>query len=330
MKLSTRIKTYENKERIPYDEHIVVRLDGHKFSKFTKNLKKPFDSVFAEVMENTAEDLMKEFNAVTAYHQSDEITLILPAKFRMKKTKVEFDMDDIEGVYIEGEGSEKIPVELVNDFIKISNKFIGLALNETTETFIERYPEVKNFTFFKDVPINGQVLGGKTQKLTSLTSAYGTLRFNFHLAEIQNTIEDSSYRGIIKDKINKGYFDSRAFGIKNESEVFNAVLFRMRDAERNSRQMFASSYCSHKELLNKSSAEQVKYCKEVTGYDYDCIEDRYKYGTLFKKEKFLKPIIGCSMNYSQNEFAERTRIVKFSPKLSYSEENVDMIMRKYK
>ena len=40
--LGTRIKKYEKESEyiIPYSNYIIVRVDGHKFSKFTKGFKR--------------------------------------------------------------------------------------------------------------------------------------------------------------------------------------------------------------------------------------------------------------------------------------------------
>ncbi len=96
--LGTRIKKYEKESEyiIPYSNYIIVRVDGHKFSKFTKGFKKPFDSIIVETMENTAKDLFVEFNAVTAYVQSDEITLVIPPQFSIKHTQTSIDGDGAE------------------------------------------------------------------------------------------------------------------------------------------------------------------------------------------------------------------------------------------
>ncbi|KNC65390.1 hypothetical protein SARC_18269, partial [Sphaeroforma arctica JP610] len=53
-----------------------IRLDGHKFSSFTKGFQKPYDARIANAMISTLADLMKEFNPICGYTCSDEITLI--------------------------------------------------------------------------------------------------------------------------------------------------------------------------------------------------------------------------------------------------------------
>ena len=76
--LGTRLKGYEKafETRIDAEDFIVCRIDGHKFSKYTKGMKKPFDSILSNTMVKTTEALVEKFGAVTGYTQSDEITLI--------------------------------------------------------------------------------------------------------------------------------------------------------------------------------------------------------------------------------------------------------------
>ena len=76
------------------DLPICIRLDGRSFSRFTHNMKKPYDSRMSFLMIATAKYLVKEYNAIIGYTQSDEISLILsntslvPAIFDGKVQKI--------------------------------------------------------------------------------------------------------------------------------------------------------------------------------------------------------------------------------------------------
>jgi tRNA(His) 5'-end guanylyltransferase len=79
MQLGDRIKSYEKMETgdkfmpmVP----IVARLDGRSFSKFTKNMDKPFDINFTIIMRAVAKYLVEQTHANISYTQSDEITLV--------------------------------------------------------------------------------------------------------------------------------------------------------------------------------------------------------------------------------------------------------------
>lgn len=78
--LGDRMKGYEADWELrvaPY-EPILVRLDGHKFSKFTKRcFNRPFDDEFKNAMKYASAQLLTEFNALTVFTQSDEITIYI-------------------------------------------------------------------------------------------------------------------------------------------------------------------------------------------------------------------------------------------------------------
>ncbi|SIP85816.1 tRNAHis guanylyltransferase Thg1 [Pacmanvirus A23] len=78
--LGDRMKIYEHKglELVKLDpkQPIIVRVDGKKFSSFTRGFKKPYDERITSAMKQTCIDLMHEFQPQTVYSQSDEISLV--------------------------------------------------------------------------------------------------------------------------------------------------------------------------------------------------------------------------------------------------------------
>lgn len=77
--LGNRMKFYE-KEQTPtrFMPHapVCARIDGKNFSRFTKDLERPFDARLTKLMVLTTHHLVKETNACIGYTQSDEISLI--------------------------------------------------------------------------------------------------------------------------------------------------------------------------------------------------------------------------------------------------------------
>lgn len=78
--LGDRMKDYESipktflTRRIP----VIIRLDGKAFHTFTRGMKKPFDSILMQTMQETMKYLCKNIQGcVFGYTQSDEITLVL-------------------------------------------------------------------------------------------------------------------------------------------------------------------------------------------------------------------------------------------------------------
>src|SRR3569833_421379 len=79
--LGDRMKWYESKTetRLAQNEPVILRLDGHAFSKFTAHFARPFDQRIHDAMAATCADLLGHFpSASMAYTQSDEITLVFP------------------------------------------------------------------------------------------------------------------------------------------------------------------------------------------------------------------------------------------------------------
>lgn len=77
--LGNRMKAYEasTESRILPRLPVVIRLDGRKFSNFTRGMERPFDSSFRQAMIEVTKYLVDQTHAKIGYTQSDEITLVL-------------------------------------------------------------------------------------------------------------------------------------------------------------------------------------------------------------------------------------------------------------
>lgn len=78
--LGDRMKAYESifktflTRRVP----VIIRLDGKAFHTFTRGMKKPFDNILMQTMQETMKYLCENIQGcVLGYTQSDEITLVL-------------------------------------------------------------------------------------------------------------------------------------------------------------------------------------------------------------------------------------------------------------
>lgn len=110
------------------------------------------------------------------------------------------------------------------------------------------------------------------QKLCSVAASMATMKFNqvfsrlvtYHkLDSIEDVFlrgfdlakDDQKYQDTLHKAVQKGaVFDARCFNIPKE-EVANLLYWRQLDATRNSIQMLARAYFSHKELENKSCSQ---------------------------------------------------------------------------
>lgn len=77
-----RMKSYERQYESHLNPHlpVYVRIDGRSFSKFTKNMERPFDINMHCAMVYVAENILTRTNACCAYTQSDEISLVYLAE----------------------------------------------------------------------------------------------------------------------------------------------------------------------------------------------------------------------------------------------------------
>ena len=79
--LSDRMRAYEQQETSSvFMEHlpILARMDGRAFHRFANKLKRPYDTVFHQMMIETTANLLWETGAQIGYTTSDEITLCWP------------------------------------------------------------------------------------------------------------------------------------------------------------------------------------------------------------------------------------------------------------
>lgn len=83
--MGDRMKMYE---RMSTEDFLIpnlpvcLRLDGRGFSKFTKDMKRPYDERMSKLMIETTQYLVKEFHGLVGYTQSDEISIIFKNEYK--------------------------------------------------------------------------------------------------------------------------------------------------------------------------------------------------------------------------------------------------------
>ena len=112
---------------------------------------------------------------------------------------------------------------------------------------------------------------GNIQKITSVSASIATKAFIEFMFSLSS--EDRSNFNV------KGLpvFDSRVFTIPEPMEVSNYFIWRQQDATRNSINMVAQSYFSHKELMGKSTSDvqdMLMLQKEVNWNNFKSGEKR--------------------------------------------------------
>lgn len=128
--------------KVPCGSHIIIRIDGRKFSKLSNDLifEKPYDEQFKDLMISTSTDFFKEFSPSFIYTFSDEINILLsevPFAGRIEK------LDSVFASFIAGSFSKNIL-----DFnmsitkpISFDSRIIPLSEEKVLDYFKERQDE---------------------------------------------------------------------------------------------------------------------------------------------------------------------------------------------
>ena len=133
-------------------------------------------------------------------------------------------------------------------------------------------------------------------KLQSIIASLATAKFN-QLFTLWMINEDSDKS--ISQQINEIpliQFDCKCWDVNTYEDTFAWFKFRQNDCIRNSKNQFSQAYCSHKELLNKSSDEQIEYCYLKTGNDWNTLNGKYKYGRLIYRTTYPEQTINTKTN----------------------------------
>lgn len=127
-------------------------------------------------------------------------------------------------------------------------------------------------TFESQIFFNGRI-----QKLTSVLASMATGFFNGKKRDIW-----------LPSKEGKGpaFFDCRVWNVPNKTEAANAILWRERDASKNSIQAATRAYYSHNECFNKNTKEmnEMLFKKGVNWNDYPIF---FKRGTFYQRKKIV-------------------------------------------
>ena len=158
-------------------------------------------------------------------------------------------------------------------------------MKETTKYLVEKTGALTGYTqsdeislvWYSDDTKSDIFFCGKKQKMVSTLAAMATAKF------VQLALENFPERC----EKNLPTFDARVFQLPTKIEAMNCFLWRVQDAVKNSITMAASSYYSHKELMNKNGADKMEmlFQKGVNWNDYPKF---FKEGSFFKRENYLK------------------------------------------
>lgn len=148
------------------------------------------------------------------------------------------------------------------------------AMKDTTRDAVSEFGAVTGFTASDEITLifNGETehpYNGRIEKLTTLASAYVSVRFNFHM----NTSD--------------AIFDARLVVLSPESILLHQVWRSLYDTYRNTIGLYARQYYTSKQLNKKTTQMRIRMLEEV-GVKVSDIPLDELWGTYLKREVVLK------------------------------------------
>lgn len=151
------------------------------------------------------------------------------------------------------------------------------AMIETTRDLVREFGAVVGYTQSDEISLVLHYEGfeipfkGKKQKLISSLAAFATASF------MKNAIK------YFPDRVEKRVptFDCRAFNVPSKNEAVENIIWRVRDAIKNSYTMAASAYYPHKQLQGKNSKDKRELLL-AKGIDFNDYPVFFREGTFIK------------------------------------------------
>jgi tRNA(His) 5'-end guanylyltransferase len=152
--------------------------------------------------------------------------------------------------------------------------------------------EISLFWLNKDREFEQFLFGGVKQKICSVLSGYASSVFS------RGTIEFE-----FPEKKQIPHFDCRVIQMPSEIELWNMLLWRIKDCSRNAIQSTAQSIFSHKSLQGVKTKDIVLMLEDFYQKNInEAIEPNLLNGVSCFKEKYMK-------DFEEGESLKRTRIV---------------------
>ncbi|KAH3766090.1 tRNAHis guanylyltransferase [Pelomyxa schiedti] len=195
--------------------------------------------------------------------------------------------------------------------------------DEITLIFPALNPPGTPATEMKDLMFSGRV-----GKISTLAASYCSIRFNFHLNKCKFDEEDPQDKPLIsKVRDFQAHFDGRTFNVDSENECLNNILWRCRDAKRNSKSAFGRKFFSTKQLQNLTSDEVVAKVAREKGNSWEDEPGFFKWGIWVKRALTSKEAVDHKTGAPVSAIRTATRFGSWD--VSYSDESVRIVMSKY-
>lgn len=161
------------------------------------------------------------------------------------------------------------------------DKRLQQCMADTTKELVQEFHADVGYTQSDEITLawlKPMLFAGRYQKYQSVLAGFASTAFSF------------SQRYLLSEKEGDfACFDCRVFQVPNDIEAVNIFLWREDDAVKNSIQMAAQHYFSHKELHGKNRVEQMDmlHSKGVNWNDYPV---HFKRGIYFQRKLVERPL----------------------------------------
>jgi tRNA(His) 5'-end guanylyltransferase len=153
-----------------------------------------------------------------------------------------------------------------------------------------------------DTPTTDTFFGNRICKLQSIIASMASGRFNQLMILYRMNKGMGVNPGDVIENCPVYQFDCRCWNVPTFNDVFAYFLWRQIDCVRNSKQQAAQTYFPHKELLGKSTDEQIKILLDEKGIDWNQYNDGEKYGRFIWKRKVLMNNIETGEIYQRHKW----------------------------
>ncbi len=159
----------------------------------------------------------------------------------------------------------------------IQNCVLGYTQSDEITLVLVNYDKINKESWFAN----------EIQKITSVSASMATLKFNELVTKL---IDNEKW----KNKQFKALFDSRVFNVPKE-EVCNNLIWRQKDATRNSINSLAQSLFSHKELKGIKCKDLQNKMLIEKNVNWNNLPVYLKRGSSCIKNNYGKWFIDCNM-----------------------------------
>lgn len=195
-----------------------------------------------------------------------------------------------------------------DDFIEMMNdtaKFLCNNVQGVKFAFVQS-DEISLLLTDYDTPDTDIAFGGRLCKIQSILASLATSEFNREF--LKHAIKDVHGEGPIMEKICEMkfcQFDCKAWTVPSQNDAYAWFLYRQLDCIRNSKQQFAQTYLPHKDLMGKTTDDQIMLVAQRYDMYWDILMPKYKFGRFIYKEPESATAVtpkGDTVSYVRDKF----------------------------